>query len=345
MACALLASHCGSTQEPGATGGSGGGVDGGFGDGESGGAGSGGGSGDSGSVLPGCSLDADGVSNCAGGESCCASGPVTGGAFFRTYGSAPTADPATVSSFRLDRFEITVGRFRRFVDAWQTGWRPTDGDGKHAHLSGGGLNDGGEHGWDWASAEADGLSRSDDRNLVVGSETCCPVGQACATWTPSPGDHETEPINCVSWHAAYAFCIWDGGFLPTEAEWLYAAAGGAEQRVYPWSVPSSSTEIDASRAVYCGDCVPHPLPVGSKPSGDGRFGTADLVGNVSEWLLDWYADAYPMPCADCTANSTSIGRVQRGGAYDNLAQQLLNRTWSRPGYVSPSVGARCARAP
>jgi formylglycine-generating enzyme required for sulfatase activity len=40
-----------------------------------------------------------------------------------------------------------------------------------------------------------------------------------ARWTDPAGSKEALPIDYVSWYEAYAFCIWDGDFLPSEAEW------------------------------------------------------------------------------------------------------------------------------
>jgi len=62
--------------------------------------------------------------NCGnnGDDSCCNSLLVPGGSYFRSYDlagdsiSGDTSYPATVSSFRLDKYEVTVGRFRAFVE-------------------------------------------------------------------------------------------------------------------------------------------------------------------------------------------------------------------------------------
>ncbi len=296
---------------------------------------------------------------CQGGD-CCASLPVSGGAFYQRYdgvtsGYTSEANPATISDFRLDKYDITVGRFRNFVTAWDGGWRPNDGAGKHAYLNGGSglVATGGayEPGWDaanWTSLLATTPSEW-DANLACSS--------TFATWTSSSADHEERAITCITWYEAYAFCIWDGGFLPSAAEWNYAAAGGDEQRVYPWSSPPSSASIDCSHANYKGasggmDYCTLPgvggvTDVGAEsPNGDGRYGQADLVGNVWQWDLD-YSGSLSATCNDCTDLTPASQRIFVGGSFGYDASALVSsyRWAASPSLRGGDVGARCARAP
>jgi formylglycine-generating enzyme required for sulfatase activity len=57
---------------------------------------------------------------------------------------------------------------------------------------------------------------------------------------------DRKGLNCVSWYILFAFCVWDGGRLPTDAEWGFALAGGEEQRPFPWgTVPTADlAQID-----------------------------------------------------------------------------------------------------
>ena len=173
---------------------------------------------------------------------------------------------------------------------------------------------------------------------------------ATGTWTPAAASNEDLPITQLDWYEAYAFCIWDGGFLPSEAEWNYAAAGGSEQRAYPWSpaFPPGSDAVDCTQANFDGCPAGRVEAVGLKsPAGDGKWGQADLAGNVWEWNLDWYEDRYVTPCVDCANLTAADYHVIRGGSFGNIASALLVsfRAFDPPYYRGDLVGVRCARAP
>jgi len=266
-------------------------------------------------------------------ESCCAIEPVTGGTYNR---SNDPAFPATVSDFRLDRFEITVGRFRAFVAAYP-GNTPMPGDGAHPLIPG--------SGWDatW------NVELPATQAALMSALTC----SGAPTWTDMPGANENLPINCINWAEAFAFCAWDGGRLPTEAEWNYAAAGGGEQRQYPWG----GAPPDTTHAVY--DCTGDGsaskncaftdiLTVGSKPTGDGKWGHADLAGGVAEWNLDWNTSPYPnVPCDNCANLTPASTRAMRGGSWLFSESFLLSsdRSGGVPVFHFDFIGVRCARTP
>lgn len=287
----------------------------------------------------------------SGTDSCCNPGSlIPGGTYYRSYdlagdgSSGNQSYPATVSMFRLEKYEVTVGRFRVFVNAGQ-GTQvspPSSGAGAHAATAGSGWN---------TSWNASLLASQAALRAAVKCDTTYPV------WTDSPGANEARPMNCVTWYEAMAFCIWDGGYLPTEAEWNFAAAGGSEQRAYPWSSPAGSLALTASRASYhdgtncVGDDMPgcavtDLVPVGSKSMGDGRWGQSDLAGNVWEWTLDWHG-TYVTPCADCAQMGSGTVRVLRGGSHVSLAANLRAgfRDYFTPANRYFHIGFRCARAP
>jgi len=326
-------------------------------------------------------------------EDCCQSLAVPGGSFQRIFGASPVGYPATVSDYHLDKFEVSVGRFRRFV---ASGFIPEAGSGKHVYLNGGdGLSNadvGGptfERGWDpaWNS-----FLPTTDAAWNESLTTKC-QDASISTWTSTPAGQETLPIDCVSWYQAVAFCIWDGGFLPSEAEWLYAAAGGAEQRTYPWgyqptdlhawgnSEDPSSVLPDTFACLYrasstyrlflgdgglssfvlgrCSESGPVNLASVGYPSiGHGKFGQANLGGNLREWTLDALQNGGPglyptSTCNDCAympigpALDKPQWKMSRGGHFADGPPPNIGLTTPRTstdGRVGrQEIGIRCAR--
>jgi len=288
----------------------------------------------------------------AGGtQSCCMDAAIGGGAFARNYDTATDGMhanmtySATVSAFTIDAFEVTVGRFRAFVDAGMGTQANPPAAGAGART----LNMmSGQGGW---SSTWNGTLAATKAQLDTALQ-CSPH----QTWTDTPNTNDNLPINCVTWYEAQAFCIWDGGYLPTEAEWNFVAAQGAMQTAYPWSNPPSQLTIDCGHAnyevsagTYCVPTMGNPKIVGATPLGDATT-VSDLAGNVAEWTLDYYATLastqYPNPCNDCALLlDGGLGRATRGGSYADLATGVrgASRVATTPVTRAPEIGFRCAR--
>jgi formylglycine-generating enzyme required for sulfatase activity len=261
--------------------------------------------------------------------------------------------PATVSPYRLDKYKVTVGRFRKFAEAWLGGWRPAESTGKHLHVNGGrGLarTEGGfEAGWQstwngWIgtpSQASQPLATLDAATWNTGLACTGTIGTTYAAWTATPGVRESWPINCVNWYEAQAFCIWDGGFLPSEIEWDFAAVGGTEGRRFPWG----SASTDTTRALYG---VQQLTPVGLKPAGDARWGNSDMLGMLSEFVYDVRVTQYAANCTDCAHDSVNGERTIRGTNFRSSDATLnfvtgIGRSGLNVGQRGYHVGFRCAR--
>jgi hypothetical protein len=129
-------------------------------------------------------------------------------------------------------------------------------------------------------------------------------------------------------------------WLPTEAEWEKAAQGTGG-RTYSWG-----EGIDCDHAQY-NECGVQAVPVGSKPQGVSPYGALDMVGNVWEWVADWYDGDYysQSPEHNPPGPDSGTSKVLRGGSWydDALFVRGAYRIGNPIDYRDFNVGFRCAR--
>jgi len=154
-------------------------------------------------------------------------------------------------------------------------------------------------------------------------------------------EDDDRPAANVDWQQAHDFCQHYGYRLPTEAEWEYAARAGSTTR-FPFGDDEGQLK---DYAWYSTNANGDTHPVGKlKPNAWGLY---DLLGNVWEWVADWYGPYDPHPPPDPTGPKDGTFRVLRGGSYLAEHGDLLSayrvRGW--PENRDWSSGFRCARGP
>ncbi len=135
------------------------------------------------------------------------------------------------------------------------------------------------------------------------------------------------PVTMVSWQSARDYCNWagDGGNLPTEAQWEYAARGGRKDEIYPWG----NSQDAKTQANYHGTAkddmtkaFDETTPI--KSFSENGWHLYDMAGNVREWVADMFDPAAykaPGPFTDPLVR-TGKGHVVRGGSWNSSDSDL-----------------------
>lgn len=225
------------------------------------------------------------------------------------------AHKVCVDDFYLAKYSVTVGEFRKFVDA--TGHRTT-------------------------VEEGDGCIYYTGKDFVTDKNR---------NWRkPGFPQDDTHPVVCVSWHDAVAFAKWMGKDgktfrLPTEAEWEYAARSGGKREKWPGtSNPSELKDYAWVDNKDLSGVLTHPVGQ-KKPNGLGLY---DMTGNALQWAADWYGQDYysVSPVNNPKGPEAGNERIARGSSWWESpdACRTVYRNRNAPGYVTFGFGFRLARS-
>ncbi|MEZ4384272.1 MAG: SUMF1/EgtB/PvdO family nonheme iron enzyme [Nannocystaceae bacterium] len=268
---------------------------------------------------------------------------------------------AEVSSFCLDRTEVTVAAYGECVAAGQC-------DAAHAESA---WPQGQTPKRDWEQAQA-------------------AYGELC---NAGAEDRDGHPINCVTWYQAAHYCSSLGKRLPYEVEWELAARG-PEGRAYPWGGDrpgryrlnacgdecrrwrSAHALADEEVMYEADDGWPGTAPVGSFHAGQTAREVQDLAGNVFEWTADGFysygdeagdagdaapedgastgepaapaPEPAPEPKVDPRGPAEADQRIIRGGAFNSALPEHAHAALRYPQAADAhahAIGFRCAKKP
>ena len=149
------------------------------------------------------------------------------------------------------------------------------------------------------------------------------------------------PVVYITWYAAQDFCTWEGGTLPTEAQWEKAARGW-DGRPYPWG-PSPA---DITLLNYNGDhgdiVSAYDYLIALSP-----YGLLQMSGNVRQWMSDWYQRTYYSisPYKNPQGPDSGEYKSLRGGAFDDDFQEVEStyRAYHEPTSAGQERGFRCVQ--
>jgi formylglycine-generating enzyme required for sulfatase activity len=255
---------------------------------------------------------------------------IPGGSFFMgSDDGLPFEKPAhqvSLTPYCIDKFEVTVEAYKACSD------------GGHCKRAG-------------TTNEWDGIKDTERKAF----DPLCNIRD--------PEAKAKHPIDCVDWEMADKFCRSDGKRLPSEAEWEFAARG-PDGRKYPWGDDDpkgggwlnacgkecvawgKKNGVDEDPMYDVDDGFANTAPVGSFPKGASRYGVMDVVGNVWEWVADWYGPYTADEQKEPKGPADGTQRVIRGGAWNGSSPAWVRPTFrykDTPTKRSYGIGFRCAK--